>query len=320
MRVAIILNTISHVEVAISVYLSLQRISGFDPVLIPIHGDILGLREMLAACQIKADFELSSPPASYQRAIIVTAYPIESEYAPIPYGEHPFVEGFKNNRILITHRCHRSWHFYRGEKVISLAPMSVQRGIPRIYLCENVILDQFEPKRLPRRFLVQGRFESNHRQLDLIMSLSKLDRNDFEVIMLGSGSESALSGNFPFLKRLQDLPELGFYETSATCSFLIPLIDPQTRDGSYMTSRFSSSMLFAFAGLKPVLMHESLVDIYPSVVGKIYKDESEFLDGFCSLLDASWNDIIELRICAEKERNFMRKHNSIILKNMLVRP
>lgn len=320
MNVAVILNTASHVEVAVSVYLSLARIPGMKPTLFPMMGNLWRLRDLLDHLGIRYIMEPSSAEESrgFEKAVVITAYPVGAEYPPIPCGKHPFLASFKGRRVLITHRTDRFWFDYRGEKVISLSPTSVRFNIPYIHMCENPILDSHDPTEDSPTFLIQGRFEFSHRNLALIETLLSKADDTYKIMLLGTKVGDRFSGDSRVVIR-QNLPELEFYRAASTCSFVIPLIDNDIRGGTYARSRFSSSFLFAFAGLKPVLLHGSVAPYYPYAVGAGYNNETEFVERFFDLQRSDETRLRLMRENARINRDHMRVHNTKVFKNILVR-
>lgn len=316
MNIALILNTKYHVEVAVSLYFSVNRIVGMHATIIPLLGDHFELFDYLDKLQIRYQGP-DSTLSDFQRAIVISAYPIDCELPHLPLWNHPVMRSFEGRRILITHRTNKTWHYYRGEQVVSLSPLSIENGIPFIYLCENPILATRRPITEVVHFLVQGKFDFDHRNFEYLTDYLSISNKNFRLILLGSGADKIPIKDDRVLL-IGDVSELEFYKTASECAVIIPLVDYAVSGGNYLTNKFSSSLHFSFSGYRSTLIHGSLGSIYP-VVGKNYENRDEFRQAFDNFIDQTDEEWSEQFRKVDNNRQAMRKHNSIILKNILVR-
>jgi hypothetical protein len=317
-RVALVLNTSTHVETALSLYRSLDLSPHWNPVLVPLSGNVRELFPFLKELNLRFEDEHANPD-DFDYALIITAYPRGAEYPPLPQEKHPMVVGFRNRRLLITHRATRPSSFYDHGPAVGLTPFCANQGLDFLYLCENPALESLTPSLTdkPVRFLVQGKFGYKHRDLDLLQIWLKKHTGPAQILLLGEGAAKiALSLSDERVNKFDKVSEPTFYKVAATAHFILPLINRTTRQGSYLCERFSTSYSLAFASERPVIASDDLASIY-SVPTLAYSD----VDSFCNhmndclnMTDAAYRHLIAPYTIIKQE---FRKHNLAVLEKYL---
>jgi hypothetical protein len=315
-KIAVVLNTSSHVETAISLYFTLARSNLWQPTLIVLAGNPWGLHTFLRGLEVTHS-NGSTNPETFDFSVIVTAYPQGAEYEHLPLGNDPFLKAMQGRRLLITHRSSHPRSSYGNEPVVGLTSFCIRRGLDFLYMCENPALESVAPPLTegPRRFLVQGKFGYAHRDLGLLQTWLANNRGDARILLVGENAHTVLLSD-PRVEKHDRVEESAFYALCASVHFILPLIDRKTRRGSYLFERFSSSYGLAFASGKPVVASRDM--------GRLYRIPAlayDSPDTFCSQMNACLNmDDVAYRALAapygEIKRSF-RAHNLTVLKKYL---
>lgn len=314
-KIALIHNTNVHVEIAISLYFTLERSERWSPTLILLPKDCRGLNTFLDQLGVRY---LTSGFSSdeYTQAIVVTSYPAGAEYKRLYNENHPMVRGFEGRRVLVTHRANYPVSAYRGEKVMGLTPLCEKYGIPFYYACENPALEGlFLEDWNDKVFLVQGKFGCNHRSFECLKQFLDTDERTFRVRLLGqSASTIALSDQR--VEVFEGVSETEFYDLCRTSHFILPLVDEDTRRGQYLRCRFSSTYSIAFASQKPLVAGKGINEIY-DIPAFIYRNSDEFCSAMSACVSMRLEDYIAQYESYTYSKKRFREHNFAVLETLL---
>jgi len=289
-NILIALNTVYHVEVALSLYVSLEKL-GFKPTIFVMRPDVVKYNLCLYLFNKKIDFITDYTPGLgklFNKVLVVSAYPTIERPDSIPLIDHPIFDEFKKeNIILIAHRVNMDKNL--EHPVICVTPLAKNYGLDYIYLCENPSVGKQVAPTYPLRFLIQGNFYANRRDLHLIdyfLENTKINYEYYKFIFLGDSKERplikySLHGSVFHYKNLNE--EL-FYARVNDCDYILPLISQDTANQTYLKERLSSSLSFSFAFNKPMLIHKDINKIYESPAIE-YADNASFLKAMENSID-----------------------------------
>jgi len=320
-NILIILNTIYHVEVALSLWKSLKLI-GYNPTIFILWPNAVArykLCEYLLHYNI--DFITDYVPgvcrACFSKAIIVSAYPTIDRPDAIPGTGHPLLDEFKDeDKILIAHRIGMDKPV--KSKILCVTPLAKQNNLDFIYLCENPTDDDYiEPFNYPIKFLIQGNFFTNRRDLHLIEDFfykTKCNNSIYHhFVFIGNNKgNSIFNFNHPSIVQLENLSEYDFYKEVRNCHFILPLISSKTGNSTYTQERLSSSLSLAFCFNKPMVIAREINEIYKAPALE-YSNSDEFVSNITELIKYRQSSYDSLVGYCKKKKEELRERNFKIL-------
>ncbi len=314
-RIAVVLNTLYHVETAISVYFTLAKLPEYQPRLVLLHRGRWKLIPFLKALGIRYLTAQKCTASDFDKAIIISAFTGHRD--KLPLSDHPMVRDFEGRRILISHNCTVSKLEFKADALICLSPIAQAHGHDFIYQCENPALEKPTPllSDEPVAFLVQGHLGFRHRNIQMLLNaVSQIPDPRLRVLFVGE-SAGAIQSSDSRIASYSNLSEAEFYSKCATAHFVLPLIDP-TRNQPYMRRKFTSSYGISFASLKPAVVHEAFHDLYP-VPSLTYRQPPGFQSAINKCLRMSAARYAEMIGEYRQQKDAFRKHNRNILKKYL---
>ena len=322
-NILIILNTVYHVEVALSIYKTLTLL-GFKPIIFILWPNNVkyNLAEYLFLNKIDfiTDYVPGVCKTSFSKAIIVSAYPTIERPDAIPGLGHPLFDEFApENTILIAHRVNMGEN---SHKILCVTPLAKYNNLDYIYLCENPTeKDQIQPCEYPVRFLIQGNFFTKRRDLYLIEDFlyrTNINPKLFQFVFVGNNkSNPILKISHPSVIQLENLSESDFYKEINNCHYILPLISSRTGAATYLNERLSSSLSLSFCFNKPMIIDREINKIYNAPALE-HANDNEFFSNLSELIKIDSCYYYNLVGYCKQYKEKLREYNKEILLKYLI--
>lgn len=301
--ILIILNTYYHVETTIGIYYSLLK-NGYQPYLYVAQSKMFfGFYDYMRELHIPCITDYNS---EFDRYIVVTYYP--NLGYEINDSNPIFRKLTEDNTIYIAHRC---MNIHRHKVVLGVRPEIQKNGIDFLYLCnhkheDDIDLDIKSGEGV--NLLVQGKLVAFNRNLSVPKNMNESGENNIRFIIIGEPGDAASIPDSPFIHFYSGLSEHEFYRICSAAHFVVPLIDQFTGQGTYMNERFTTSLSIAWMFNKPLLLHESLQQVY-NCPGLVYSDQTGFermMENIQNMRSDEYRALVQGQI---KFKGCMESHN-----------
>jgi hypothetical protein len=251
----------------------------------------------------------------------VSAYPTIDRPDAIPGTGHPLLDEFKDeDKILIAHRI--GMDRPTKSKILCVTPLAQQNNLDFIYLCENPTDDDYtEPLSYPVKFLIQGNFFTNRRDIYLIEEfINKTTLPDalYNFVFVGDNKGKLISKYclHPSILHWENLTEFDFYNQIRNCHYILPLISDKIANSTYFTERLSSSLSLSFCFNKPMVIDKQINSIYNAPALE-YSNSEVFICNIVELIKYRQSAYDSLVYYCKKYKEKLREHNFKILINYL---
>lgn len=277
----VIQNTEYHFETAMSVYKSLED-AGADVYIHRCCKDVFGQEDFVKKIGMKiANYDVLRTASC---GFVVSAYPnpnVSPDNA-VPNVNDPSIKIFGERIVYLSHRFSSEADYVSEESPVKrhnslcLSPLSEKIGMDYFSPIDMPFKPELKEFYLPILFSIQGHFKLRNR---LIRSwIASLDSGSGRAVinMIGSNAwqMSIRYGGIPNFRFFSDMNEELFYRyLNHETHFIMPLIDPVIKNGTYVRERYSSNFNQAFAMEKPVICHEHFREIY-GIPGIYYNDSN----------------------------------------------
>lgn len=289
-KIILIHNTNYHFETLLSIYQMVKDIN-YDPY-IYICKNIkpkFNQYEFINKLNLST-ININNKFSDYIGCIIVSVYPdpyVIYEMAT-PNENDPIFKKV-NNRINICHRFKYVKDYltkkYHKNNCLCLSPLSNKIGIDHINLISMPIVPAKSYVGDTLKLTIQARFELNNRDPELLKILFTTINNTVKnkkiiINLIGSNTyiaqniaKSYISNTIDVCIRSYDLlSEESFYEIlNKQTDWLIPCLSSSSKNGTYVSERYSTNFSHAMALEKPILCSEEFKNIY-KVPGIYFKD------------------------------------------------
>jgi hypothetical protein len=335
-KILIIHNTDYHTEVVLSFYGILES-NNFEPWIYSIHNRY-NLHNLFKKYNLNCIKEYSPDyKNNFKKAFLIT--PIDaykdmyysSKCKPIPNYEDQIIEDFKSKMILTIHKPSHINNFdclknhFINPILIGLSPMAQTFGLNYLFPLDNIlarILSKKTKLNQKIKFLLMGRFNSNFRDINNIINLTKLGINskrDFEINIVGEyakGIDDRLK-NISFINLKSDLNEIDFYNEINDSDFILNLLTNNPEKGYYYDV-ISSNYNHIFSFKKPQICNNfsNLISPSPAMIftNSDYLTFSRIFQRAVNITDFEYEKMIEN---FEIPISNMTYHNSVTLKNII---
>lgn len=304
----IIANTNYHFEITLSVYQALKDYG--------CHSSIYFCDKVIDKTK-QIDFlnahniPITNNIDIYDKSIVISHYPDK-----IPNITDKI---FRNNRIqhiFITHRVHKpSLNISKTKNIVCLSPIGMRHDLPFLIVNKypfNLTAPQYNQT---INLLVQGHFELNNRNMSHIENISNLlMNNDIRLHIVGTKIPKFLK-LYKNTQIYSNVTESTLYNILNQTDYILPLIDPDIKNGEYTTTRFSSNFCHSFCMNKPVIAHKYFEDIY-GLPGLYYEHNDQLFNIINHLHTKSNSPHYIYQF--DNKRSAAISHNNKILKQFLI--
>jgi|688.fasta_scaffold180125_3 hypothetical protein len=280
--VIVIQNTYFHFETAISLYKALED-SGFNVVYYRYHINHFDQYDLLKKMKVKICDQIHIDDCIC--GFVISAYCNYLEN--IPNSNYEIFSKLINKLIFITHRFDKEEEYdckvkiknkkireveLKKENCLCLSPLSNSIGVDYFLPISFPICPNFLSLGKKINFTIPSHFELVNRNLDIFNILS--DYKNIQIKLLGTNSSKVKFSNIN-CESHDAVTERIFYSILKNeTHFLLPSIDPETKDGIYLKQRYSSNFNHSWALEKPIIAHFDFKEIYQTP-GFYYKNNEE---------------------------------------------
>lgn len=272
--VIVIANTDYHFEITLSTYQALID-SGYNPVIYSCHGKQRTYSkqiDFLNINNIRYTHNINTIPLDTLGGIVISAYPDH-----IPNDKNLIFDRLKNKLIYICHRFNTQPSYIDKYKTICLSPLSQYIGLPYIIPNKYPICISSQKQDHKVKLLIQAHFERRNRDIEVlnpVIDAVKANSN-IELHIIGTGIPLSLrqqpNSNIIIHSKIT---EQTLYSIINNMSYILPLIDEKTKDGTYLKERYSSNFCHSLCMNKPIIAHNIFKKIY-NLPGIYYTSTTE---------------------------------------------
>lgn len=330
LNVVVIQNTTYHFETTLSIYKLLED-AGCTPYIYrqKLKHDTFEQLKLIQQLQLRlaTKDEINAAAAG----VVISAYPNPNvnKIESVPNFESAVPPRLRDKLIFISHRFGTAADYIDNpygitqQNTFCLSPLAANIGMPYLFPVSLPVASKPEKTLTrPANITAQGHFELNNRArhtLEAILNESSRAASRFQFVGTGVYDRFySLSQRYKNVGLWPDLKEIAFYERLIDhTDFLMPLIDNQTNNQTYVTERYSSNFNLAWALEKPLFCHEAFEAIYG--LPGVYYNYDNLAQKVAELGAVTAPDYANMVAQIRADKIIKQHENAVKIKNALER-